>query len=46
MVVLHDISSHVVYDLTANNGDVKQRTLLQRSGDVVNSSDGHSLENG
>ncbi|CAN7131797.1 unnamed protein product [Brassica rapa subsp. narinosa] len=30
----------------ANNGDVKQRTLLQRSGDVVNSSDGHSLENG
>nr|VDD54655.1 unnamed protein product [Brassica oleracea] len=30
----------------ANNGDVKQRTLLQRSGEVVNSSDGHSLENG
>ncbi|XP_013600430.1 PREDICTED: regulator of nonsense transcripts UPF3-like isoform X1 [Brassica oleracea var. oleracea] len=30
----------------ANNGEVKQRTLLQRSGEVVNSSDGHSLENG
>ncbi|KAJ4867259.1 Regulator of nonsense transcripts UPF3 [Raphanus sativus] len=30
----------------ANNGEVKQRTLLQRSGEVANSSDGHSLENG
>uniref|UniRef100_A0A1J3EWE4 Regulator of nonsense transcripts UPF3 n=1 Tax=Noccaea caerulescens TaxID=107243 RepID=A0A1J3EWE4_NOCCA len=30
----------------ANNGEVKERTLLQRSGEAVNSSGGHSLENG
>ncbi|XP_024008581.1 regulator of nonsense transcripts UPF3 [Eutrema salsugineum] len=30
----------------ANNGEVKERILLQRSGELVNSSGGHSLENG
>ncbi|CAH2035231.1 unnamed protein product [Thlaspi arvense] len=30
----------------ANNGEVKERTLLQRPGEVVNSSGGQSLENG
>ena len=46
LVVLHDILTHIVYELTANNGEIKERMLLQRSGEVVNSSGGHSLENG
>lgn len=44
--LLHDISTHIVYVLTANNGEVKDRMFSQRSGEVVNSSGGHTLENG
>lgn len=36
----------LVYDLTANNGEVKERTFVQRSGELVNSSGGQTLENG
>ncbi|KAL0716276.1 hypothetical protein Bca4012_065598 [Brassica carinata] len=41
-----NISEDQLSSSAANNGELKQRTLLQRSGEVVNSSDGHSLENG
>ncbi|KAJ0235571.1 Regulator of nonsense transcripts UPF3 [Hirschfeldia incana] len=41
-----NISEDQLSSSTANNGEVKERMLLQRSGEVVNSSGGHSLENG
>ncbi|KAG5397729.1 hypothetical protein IGI04_019543 [Brassica rapa subsp. trilocularis] len=40
------ISEDQLSSSTANNGEIKERMLLQRSGEVVNSSGGHSLENG
>ncbi|XP_022550654.1 regulator of nonsense transcripts UPF3-like isoform X2 [Brassica napus] len=40
------ISEDQLSSSTANNGEVKERMLLQRSGEVVNSSGGHSPENG
>ncbi|KAG2320471.1 hypothetical protein Bca4012_056486 [Brassica carinata] len=40
------ISEDQLSSSTANNGEAKERMLLQRSGEVVNSSGGHSLENG
>ncbi|CAH8330131.1 unnamed protein product [Eruca vesicaria subsp. sativa] len=40
------ISEDQLSSSTAINGEVKERMLLQRSGEVVNSSGGHSLENG
>ncbi|KAF8098577.1 hypothetical protein N665_0263s0006 [Sinapis alba] len=40
------ISEDQLTSSAANNGEVKQRTLLHRSGEVVNSSDGHSFVNG
>ncbi|XP_013586078.1 PREDICTED: regulator of nonsense transcripts UPF3-like isoform X1 [Brassica oleracea var. oleracea] len=40
------ISEDQLSSSSANNGEIKERMLLQRSGEVVNSSGGHSLENG
>ncbi|CAN8290103.1 unnamed protein product [Cochlearia groenlandica] len=41
-----NISEDQQSSLPANNGEVKDRIIVQRSGEVVNSSGGYSLENG